>query len=135
MTEPNAQLLDGSCPSVHLAGKDWPIPLLAPRQNVVIVPLVLALMPKLVKAVRAGLSVDGLASILDAEGYQTLIRVVYTALTRAHKELTLAEFEDMPIASLELLDAFYVVSQQTGVLKAATPGEAQAGTPQTGTPS
>jgi hypothetical protein len=37
---PNERAKDGATPCIRLAGNDWPIPLLAPRQNRLVVPVV-----------------------------------------------------------------------------------------------
>lgn len=52
--KPNEALLTGNPetdpPFVLLMGQRWPIPKFAPKQNSVIVPIVMALMPKIVKS-------------------------------------------------------------------------------------
>ena len=57
-----------------------------------------------------------------------LIEVVYNALLRAHPTLTREQFNDMPIAPMELFGALEVISAAVGLLtrtdKVAAPGEA-----------
>jgi hypothetical protein len=51
--------------------------------------------------------------------YDTLLDIVFAALTRAHPALTREEFDDWPIAAWELLDALPVIAKQTGFLRSA----------------
>ncbi|HTT84966.1 MAG TPA: hypothetical protein VMF67_15930 [Rhizomicrobium sp.] len=88
-----------SHPVIAIAGRVWPMPLLAPRQNRIVLPGVVAL-----AQARAG-------------HYNTLCDVVFAALTRAHPGLDRREFDDWPIATYELLDALPVIAQQTGFLE------------------
>ncbi len=80
-TEPNALLLDGTTPTIKLAGRDWPVPLLAPRQNRIVVPAI-------GRWARAG------DPAFSTEQYDEAIAIVHAALTRAHPTLTREEFED-----------------------------------------
>ncbi len=86
-------------PGIQIADHAWPVPLLAPRQNRIVLP---------------GFLVLGEA---PAEHYETLCDVVFAALTRAHPRLERAVFEDWPIATCELLDALPVIARQTGFLR------------------
>lgn len=88
-----------SDPTITIAGRAWRIPLLAPRQNRIVLP--------------------GFLMLGDdpAERYETLCDVVYAALTRAHPELDRSDFDDWPIATYELLDALPVIARQTGFLE------------------
>lgn len=85
-------------PRIRIAGRAWPIPRLAPRQNRIVLPgfLLLADAP--------------------AEHYGVLCDVVFAALTRAHPQLDRAAFDDWSIATWELLDALPVIAGQTGFL-------------------
>ncbi|HEX4079587.1 MAG TPA: hypothetical protein VHX61_12030 [Rhizomicrobium sp.] len=88
-------------PVITIAGRAWRIPLLAPRQNRVVI-----------------------AGLMDLGGrpeaqYDTLLDIVFAALTRAHPALAREEFDDWPIATWELLDALPVIAKQTGFLRGA----------------
>jgi hypothetical protein len=227
-TEPNAKALDGSSLTINLAGQVWPIPLLAPRQNRVVVPAVSKVtkrMRELAEAkitrmkearqtletktkeldyLQAKLAVEGaplidanavktqiaevtqaieharpdaeqlailLANITaedkailredgalrkkvwavtdfptemitdaDADFIDTVAAAVYGALTRAHPALTRAEFDDMPIGLIEMIDAIGVVAQQTGMMRKVEPesgplaGASRSPSSPTGTP-
>jgi hypothetical protein len=109
-TEPNAALLDGTTPTIQLAGRAWPVPMLAPRQNRVVV-------PGIGRWARSGDPVG------TTEQFDEAIVVVHAALTRAHPSLTREEFEDWPVSARELMAALPVIAQQTGLF---VPGEAGA---------
>jgi hypothetical protein len=81
-------------PRITIAGKSWRIPLLAPRQNRAILPLLCA----------------------GPHDYHALCEIVFIALTRAHPGLTRDEFDDWPIPACELVDALPVIARQTGFL-------------------
>jgi hypothetical protein len=161
-TEPNQQMLDGKTPTISLAGKDWPIPLLAPRQNRIVVPAV----SKITRRMReigteklaeldaesrqilldscdddlvARLGADGavrqrlwqitdfskaLVEQMEPDFFDLLDEAAYWALTRAHPSLTRAEFDDMPIGTIELIDAIGNIAQQTGMMRKVDPSVA-----------
>ncbi len=52
-----------------------------------------------------------------ATQYDTLLDIVFSALTRGHPALARDEFDDWPIATYELLDALPVIAQQTGLMR------------------
>ncbi|HEY2446248.1 MAG TPA: hypothetical protein VGI20_10975 [Rhizomicrobium sp.] len=85
-------------PAIAIAGREWEIPILAPRQNRIVLP--------------------GLLRPRREPGaqYESLLDIVFAALTRAHPWITREEFEDWPIASFELVDAIPVIAKQTGFL-------------------
>jgi hypothetical protein len=87
-------------PVIIIAGRGWPVPLLAPRQNRVVVPALMRLGEQ------------------PAQHYEDLLEAVFAALTRAQPMLDRAEFEDWPIATWELVEAIPVIAIQTGLLKA-----------------
>jgi len=88
-------------PLIIIAGRGWPIPMLAPRQNRVVVPAIMRL------------------GAQPALRYEDLLDIVFAAMTRALPALDRAEFEDWPIATWELVEAVPVIAAQTGLLKAA----------------
>lgn len=88
-------LPNADCPVIIIAGRAWPVPLLAPRQNRIVVPLLVA----------------------GRADYDSLSTVVFTALTRAHPALSRREFDEWPMPYYELVDALPVIAQQTGVVK------------------
>lgn len=119
-------------PSVSLGGKQWVIPQLAAKQNKIIDPLILSLLP-----IFSALTNGNRAAIagIDAVKYNDLLTIAFTAVTRATPNLKRDEFEDLPITLPELIAAFNVIAEQTGVFVRAEPsGEAMAGeNSQTGT--
>ena len=96
----NAEL--ATAPRVTLGGRKWPIPLLAFRQNKHITPLVMSL---------NGISPS---DYTDAE-YDKIFNICYVALTRAHPDLTIEDFEDLPISVFETIAAFQVIIVQAGL--------------------
>ncbi len=144
MTEPNQQLLDDpTIPRITLAGKEWPIPMMAPKQNVVLVPTILKVVPKVLSAGDGAGKFDiaRFSEVMTEEAYKALVTIAWVALTRGHPALPRAEFEDMPVGTMELVLAVIIIAQQTGVIKPGAPkmGEAQPPIPaapnsQTGTP-
>jgi hypothetical protein len=110
---------ESTIPTITLAGKQWPVPQLAPRQNRIVVPALLEIVPKIVEA-RAQAGNTGLGEVayyLDTAIYDRLTDVVYFALTRAHPQLSRAEFDDMPIDTTELFAALSVIASQAGLLR------------------
>jgi hypothetical protein len=85
-------------PQIIIAGRAWPVPLLAPRQNRIVVPGLITLGTR------------------PEKQYDSLLDIVFAALTRGAPSLAREEFEEWPIATYELLDALPVIAQQTGFL-------------------
>jgi hypothetical protein len=141
LTEPNQALLDDeTIPRVTLAGKQWPIPMMAPKQNAIVVPTILKIVPNVLSANdgKGKFDLARFAAVMTEEAYRGLITIVWMALTRGHSALTRAEFEEMPIGTMELVLAVLIIAQQTGVIKPGKPGdirtgEEAAGNSQTGT--
>jgi hypothetical protein len=82
-------------PEIIVAGRSWRIPALAPRQNRIIIPLILA----------------------RALTYCSLLDIAIAALTRAYPDTDKLAFEDRPIPLHELWAAFPVIARQTGMLE------------------
>lgn len=158
LVTPN-ELAKNNAPCIRLAGLDWPIPLLAPRQNRLVVPAVskvtkrmretaeqkLAALADETKAVMLELAnpdevsrkgADAvlrqriwemtdfsfeMAHSLEPEFFDTVADALYWALTRAHPQLTRAQFDDTAMGMLEMIDAIGVVAQQTGMMKRVEP--------------
>lgn len=105
------------CPTIRVTGKDWPIPILGPRQNRRIVPLLSQL---------RGITLDK----LDTEKMDAMYNCIYWALSRAH-EIKEADFLDWDIPVLEAVACLHVISKQTGLMtdkKEEVAGEAPATT-------
>lgn len=134
---PNTSLMDDpTVLTVELDGKKWPIPKLAPKQNEVVVPLVLELVPKLTNSVRiiqkegedaskarTSMDLGALGKALTEKGMKDLYTILFLSLQRGHKDLTREEFDDMPIGTLDAIEAVMVISRQTGVIRQAKAGE------------
>lgn len=110
-------------PTITLAGREWALPRLAPRQNRIVVPALLELVPKMLHA-RDEADAAGekggfptLARYLDTDSYEALARLVFAALTRAQPELTREAFDDMAIDTFELLAAVVPVARAAGLLR------------------
>lgn len=110
-------------PMITLAGRQWALPKLAPRQNRIVVPALLQLVPKILKARDEGDkagekgSFAALAGYLDTGSYDTLAGLVFAALTRANPSLTREDFDDMAIDTFELVAAVVPIARAAGLLK------------------
>lgn len=118
---------DSRIPTVTLAGREWPLPKLAPRQNRIVVPALFELVPKILKARdeadAAGekSSFTTLALYLDTGSYDALASLVFAALTRATPSLTRGEFDDMAIDTFELIAAVVPIARAAGLIRAQAP--------------
>lgn len=125
-----------AAPKVTLGGKEWPIPKLAPRQQRLIVPALLAIMPTLGMIIAAVESKDPMAIAqmqVNDDVYDKIVDVVYAALTRADPELKKEDFLDIAIDARDMFAALPVVMAQTGMMERAKPGDKPAGETQAGT--
>ena len=86
-------------PTIVIAGRAWPVPLLAVRQLRIVIPGIVGL------------------GTAPARHYDALCDIVFTALTRAHPGLARDAFDDMPIPAWEMVDAVAVIGRQTGMLR------------------
>jgi len=133
---PNDEYLDGETPTVTWNGAEWPVPLLAPKQNRHVLPAVM----------RSKVTIaDMKTAKLSEEQFDDLLGIVYWGLKRAHPTLTREQFDDVPFSMNDVMKASEVVARQTGAMaeqpKGAgddtTQGEAQVEdatkSPQTGT--
>jgi hypothetical protein len=116
-----------AAPTITLAGREWPVPKLAPRQNRIVVPALLELVPKILRA-RDAADAAGekgsyatLARYLDTAGYDTLTTLVFTALTRANPSLARESFDDMAIDTFELVAAVVPIARAAGLIRADAP--------------
>lgn len=115
-------------PVIILSGKSWPVPRLAPRQNRVVVPILLQLIPRIVKAREEAVAAEQndlawLGRFVDEPTYDQLVTIAYVALTRAHPELARTAFDDMAIETLELIGAVFVIARQAGLWRPMRPRE------------
>jgi hypothetical protein len=113
--------------TITLAGREWALPRLAPRQNRIVVPALLQLVPKILRARDAGDaagekgSFATLARYLDTESYDTLAGLVFAALTRANPSLTREIFDDMAVDTFELVAAVVPIARAAGLLRKEAP--------------
>ena len=112
-----------AAPTITLAGREWAVPRLAPRQNRIVVPALLELVPKILAArddadaagAKGGFAT--LARYLDTNSYDTLATLVFTALTRAHPNLARDEFDDMAIDTFDLIAAVAPIARAAGLVR------------------
>lgn len=109
--------------SVTLGGQLWPVPVLNAKQNKIIDPLILGLLPLF-----SGWQDDraGTLAKFGAAQYDALLEIAYVAVSRMQPDLTRAAFLDLPITLPELIVAFGIIAQQTGIFQNA-PGETPPG--------
>ena len=94
-------------PTISIAGREWVVPLLAPRQNRIVVPGLMKL------------------AMLATADYGLLCEIVFAALTRAHPFLSREEFEAWPVPLWELVQSLPVISRQTGMMRTKRDGVAK----------
>lgn len=126
--QPDTKVDCSSASVVTLAGAEWFIAPLAPRQARKVIPALMKLLPKLAALETSEEGEDKLAALaaLDEQSFEGLIDVVQGALTRAYPTLTRDEFLDLPISTSELIAAVGSVIKQSGLSQpGADAGEAQ----------
>ncbi len=121
-------------PTITLAGTEYVIPPLAIKQNRHVEVLAARHFDFFTGVSRRGDKVN-LLDITEqqAEDFQ---RIVYYAITRDRPNLTLAEFEALPISMREIMLALPVCLNQSGLFKPLTEGSPPTGEatpPSTGT--
>lgn len=148
-TSPDTKLLkDPKVLTISLDDVDWPVPKMAPRQNEIIVPLILQTLPRIMRAMdsyeveidgkketRSRINLASLADALTTQGIKDLDTIVYWALERGHPGLTPEEFDEMSVGVMDAVEATLVIAKQTGVIRQGKagdpkPGEAKAATNQ-----
>lgn len=144
---PNTKLLeDPRTLTVTLDGVRWPIPKLAPKQNHIVVPLILRTLPRIMKTMQAAPTADQpdtaqkqqkvelnlqlLSEVLDEQGMDDLSTILFHALERGHPDLTRGAFDNMAIGTLDMIEAVMVIARQTGVIRQQTAGDRKVGEPQ-----
>ena len=143
--KPDEKLLgrEPKLPTIKIAEQLWPVPKFAPKQNEVIVPIVLELSQKMVEAMSSPkeMRLQNLSQVLTGENYHRINTCVFLALERGHPELTRKYYdEEMEVGTMEMVEAFTVIAERTGLIKivakpkgdAVPLGEAEAGNSQTG---
>jgi hypothetical protein len=109
MPQPNSSRLAEGSPSIVLAGLSWPIPQLPIRINKLVVPAIARYLER-----NIGNTKSLVPTFLDEASFGDLIIIVHHALTAAH-EISLQEFEDMPIQASELVAALDTIAMQSGM--------------------
>jgi hypothetical protein len=130
--------LDGA-PKVLLAGREWSIPKLTPKQARHVVPAmmkIIGLVAKVKSAVTVGddgqvstdqqLMMAAMASI-DGETFESVATCIFWSLKRGYPQLGQGEFDEMPVDLPEMLNALPVIMRQIGFIKPKPPGEKPAG--------
>jgi hypothetical protein len=113
-------------PIITLGGRAFELPKLAPRQNRIVVPMLLELVPRILRAREEAKAAGGqnsfatLARYLDTQSYDTLVTLVFAALTRATPSLTKESFDDMAIDTFELIAAVMPIARAAGLLAPST---------------
>jgi len=129
-------------PAIKLGGADFRIPRLAFKQNRVVVGNLKKIMPLIATvqgmagaakvAITAGGEIDQswfLNFPIDAETMDILAEVTYAAVTRAHPEMSRAQFDDLPIGVDELLMALPVIITQSFAFAKKPAGEGKPAAP------
>lgn len=109
---------------ITLAGVEWFIPILAIRQNRVIIPRMLQVLP-IIEAAKDPTSVAYI-DMFSEETLDSFSRIVHTALTRAY-DLTYEAFLDLPVSPQDLTAAISVIADATQFFKPRGDGDKPAG--------
>ena len=107
---------------VVLGGRTWLVPALTARQNKVIDPLIIRLLP-----VFSGWQQDRIAALakLGSEEYEMLQEIAFQAINSQTAGLTREAFLELPVTLPELVAAFAIIAEQTGIFArgGGEPGE------------
>lgn len=112
-------------PVVTLAGKQYPVPPLVPKQQRVVIPVLM----KIAASFRKSEGRFDL-SLVTTEFYDDILGCVYWgAVWPNDKQAPRSVMDEMPTSLNELMAAINVIREQTGLFRpaaeAATPGESQ----------
>jgi hypothetical protein len=110
-------------PSIRLGGRDWLIPMLSARQNKIIDPLILSLLPLFAEWQTDKASALGQ---LDQPHYESLQEIALQAIKQASPDITRDTFLELPITLPELVAAFSIIAQQTGIFSRGESGSGEA---------
>jgi hypothetical protein len=119
-----------NAPKITLAGRDWPVPLLAIKQNRIVIPALMKIMPAVARIASVSdgqdMSAEDMAAALASltvttEEFDLVSDAVYAALTRGTPGLARNEFDNLPIATADLFAALPVIMAQTGIMKKQAP--------------
>ena len=133
-TEPDKTLLDrlGHCETIEIDGREWPIPKLAPRQNEVVIPIILKLWPVFLGLADKGngegakgaqTAIERMRPLLEGDNLKLMYDAIFAALQRGHRSLTRDEFDnEFSISVLEAFAAFKPIATQTGLIQFAPTG-------------
>ncbi|MEI7669244.1 MAG: hypothetical protein WCJ33_04095 [Pseudomonadota bacterium] len=97
---------------ITLGNKEWFVPVLVAKQNKIIDPIIIKLLPTF-----ANLKNGNNFLQISEQEYNDLLEISYIAIIREHKEMTREKFLEMPITLPELINAFSVIAQQTGIFR------------------
>lgn len=132
-TEPNTLLLaDPEIPRITIAGKEWPVPSMAPAQLVHLAPIVHRRHKRIAEmAAKDDSDAEQLAyarriydDTMTTETLQELSDMVFWGLRRGHPHLSREEFDNLsPVSVVELLSAAKVIAGQTHLFREMKSGE------------
>jgi len=117
MSVAHSKPADAGTTTITIGDQDWPLPKLGPKQNRIIVPKLTVILPHILASAKVeGGSMDKLASYLSQDHYDTMLEIVFTALTRGSPDLTREEFDDLPLGTLEMINALTPIARAAGLL-------------------
>lgn len=120
MVSPNKALLDRVRPvqTITIDGEEWPVPALTPKQNEIVVPILLDLWPKLDEVQQSKDKLAALNNMLGGENLKRLYDCIFTALQRGHPELTREVFDsEFGIGVLDAFDCIMPIATASGMLR------------------
>lgn len=99
---------------VIIGARLWEVPMLAAKQNKIIDPLILGLLP-----IFAQWNKDkaGALAKIGRPQYEALQEIAFVAIMPLAPDLTRERFLELPITLPELITAFNVIARQTGIFQ------------------
>jgi hypothetical protein len=106
--------------NVTLGGKEFTVPLLVARENRIIDPIILKLLPIFANWQD---NKNLVLSQIGEKEYDALHEMVFVAINRLQPEMTKEKLLDLPITLSELINSFSVIAKQTGIFEKTELGE------------
>lgn len=87
----------------------WKVPMLSARQNRLIDPLMIRLLPLFTQKAEKGVP------SLSNEDYESLQEIIFQAISKASPDLTREQFLELPVTLAEMMTALPIIAEQTGL--------------------
>lgn len=114
---------DSQLKYITLASRPWPVPLLSARQNKIIDPIIIRLLPLFTEWQQD--KAQALAR-LGEQHYTDLQEIAFQAI-RHNSSLSRENFDELPISLPELIASINVIAEQTGLFARGEEGDTPPG--------